>query len=489
MKALPALTAAVALTLVAACSTGTTPQPAAQADGADSPADPTTSSNEAEVTLRIGTDDNPGVPSADQIQEFARQVAELSEGRIEIEPVWSAAGAGRADWDQEVARLAVSGDLELALVPSRAWDTEGVETLRPLNAPFLIDSHELLAAVLTNDVVTEMLSGLESAGVVGLSAFPEGLRYPFAFEGPLLSVDDFDGATIRVPTSATSQAMFEAFGATTDGSPQVNRNVHTGMESGFVLRPGGVATSNAIFYPKVNVLVANAEAFSGLSEGDRDILEQAAENTLDWAVAGFPTEHSLADEFCSAGGVVVHAADDQLQSLRAAAMPVLSDIRAAAEQNAAVLDAIGRLKAALPAPMPAPACGELVEAAGTGQESQLDGVYRFEITREVMLSTWPEHPPSNIPGNLGTWTISLNGGKAFLHGVDSFEVIDDVGSYRVEGDRVSFIWADSTTPEVLSWERDEEGNLHFTVVNVPNIFQFVYTEPWQLVPDLEPWHQ
>ena len=35
----------------------------------------------APVILRIGTDDSPGRPAADQIEEFARQVDELSERR------------------------------------------------------------------------------------------------------------------------------------------------------------------------------------------------------------------------------------------------------------------------------------------------------------------------------------------------------------------------------------------------------------------------
>ena len=46
----------------------------------------------APVTLRIGTDDDPGRPGAAQIEEFSRQVQELSKGQVRIEPVWRAAG-------------------------------------------------------------------------------------------------------------------------------------------------------------------------------------------------------------------------------------------------------------------------------------------------------------------------------------------------------------------------------------------------------------
>jgi TRAP-type C4-dicarboxylate transport system substrate-binding protein len=91
------------------------------------------------VVLRIGTDDFQGRPAADQIEEFVRQVAALSDGQIEIEPVWHAAGDG-PDWDQRVARLVVGGELDMGMIPARSWDTEGVTTLRALNTPFLVTS-------------------------------------------------------------------------------------------------------------------------------------------------------------------------------------------------------------------------------------------------------------------------------------------------------------------------------------------------------------
>ena len=44
----------------------------------------------APVTLRIGTEASQGRPESDQIEEFARRVAELSGGDVTIEPVWEA---------------------------------------------------------------------------------------------------------------------------------------------------------------------------------------------------------------------------------------------------------------------------------------------------------------------------------------------------------------------------------------------------------------
>lgn len=478
MKAHTASGAALAAALVVTgCSGGATSE--IQQDAAAGTAG-------ASLVLRVGTDDFPGRPSADQIEEFGRQVADLSEGSISIEPVWQAVGTGyRPDWDQQVARLAVSGELDLALVPTRAWDTEGVDSLRPLNAPFLVDSHELLAEVLTSDLATEMMAGLEQVGVVGLAIFPEGLRHPFAFDSPLLGPEDYQGATLRVPTSATAEAMFRSLGATTNDA-EPDRSEHAGMESGLVLQPGGTATGNVTFYPKANVLVANAGRYAGLSDSDRDVLTRAAANTLDWSVRSFPDEATLADEFCAAGGVVVHAEPAQVEALHEAVAPVLEEIRAGTG-NAAVLDAIETLKAGLAPARPAAPCGEPVTTEATGEESQLTGVYRMEVTEELMLEAWPETPQSQIERNTGTWTASLNDGRFYLHSPESFETIQDTGRYRVEGDRVSFFWGDSTTPEVLEWSREDDGSLTFRVVNVPDFVRFVYADRWQFLPELDPW--
>jgi TRAP-type C4-dicarboxylate transport system substrate-binding protein len=406
---------AVGMALAAACSgddtatgPGQTPSTSATSTIVERTSDSTTTSPPEQpppspaVTLRIGTDDFSGRPAADQIVQFSQQVADLSAGRITIEPVWQAGGTEgyRPDWDQEVAQLAISGELELALVPSRAWDRLGVDTLRPLTAPFLVDSQKLLAAVLTSDLADQMLAGLEPTGVIGLAIFPDGLRHPFAFEQPMLGPDDYVGATIRTPTSETAAAMFAAWGATVDDLPP-DRAHHDALDSDFVLQAGAVATSNVTLYPKANVLVANADVLAELPAGDRELLEQAAIVTLDWAIDSLPAEQVVAEAFCAAGGVIVHADDGELDALRQAVGPILDDIRSADASNASAVDTIESMRADLPAPVPAPECGEPAATDATGDEGLLTGVYRTEITPELMLAAWPDTPQSQLDNNVG----------------------------------------------------------------------------------------
>jgi TRAP-type C4-dicarboxylate transport system substrate-binding protein len=304
------------------------------------------------LVLSLGTDDHPGDPASAEIQEFVKQVAALSGGTIIIEPVWHAAG-DVADWDQAIARLAIDGDLDLALVPSRAWDELGVDSLRPLNTPFLIDSDDLVEAVIGGDLAQRLMSGLNGSGVEGMALWPEGLRHPFGYDAPLVAPADFQGARIRAATSRTVAQTFAALGAQTDDQ-EPNRYVHAGTESSFLLKPGGTATANITFFPKVAVLVGNDEALQKLDSGQRHVLEQAADATRDWAVLSLPDELAAASAFCDDGGSIVHARPEDVAALVVATAGVRSDI-AADPGGAETIAEIEHLKRRFPA-FVAPEC-------------------------------------------------------------------------------------------------------------------------------------
>jgi TRAP-type C4-dicarboxylate transport system substrate-binding protein len=180
------------------------------------PASPQSTEPQQTRTLRIATDDEPGRPAADQIEEFARQVKELSGGTLLIEPLWKAVGEDKDDWDQAVARGVMAGDFDMGLVPARAWDTEGVDSFAALHAPFLVTNNALLAKVIEPGVADEMLSGLDKLGVAGLALFPESTRTLFAFGNPVLKPADLAGKTIRAPRSDTTYALLTALGASPD---------------------------------------------------------------------------------------------------------------------------------------------------------------------------------------------------------------------------------------------------------------------------------
>ena len=180
------------------------------------------------LVLRLATPDRQTDATGPQVAHFVEEVARRSGGSIRIDPVWDVTPDGAHNWDQTVARGVADGTWEMGLVPGRAWDVLGVDSLRALNAPFVITSEAALQAVLDSDLRDDLLAGLPEAGVTGLDLFPDQLRHPFGFDRALLGVDDYKGQSIRAPTSDTVGEVFAALGATTtDADPTRGRNAAT----------------------------------------------------------------------------------------------------------------------------------------------------------------------------------------------------------------------------------------------------------------------
>lgn len=432
------------------------------------------------LVLRIGTDDFAGRPASDQIEEFARRVEERSDGEILVQAVWHAAGDG-PDWDQRVARMVVSGALDLGNIPARSWDTEGVTTLRALNAPFLVTSDDLVAEIVDGDLAGKLMSGLESAGVVGLSLLPEGLRHPFGVEHALTGPDDFQGATIRMPTSATTIAVMEALGATTNDA-ELDRAVHDGMESGFVLVPGaGHVTANLTFFPKVNSLVVNAEVFDRLTDEQREILRVAADDTRKWAIANTTPDHELAEQWCAGGGGVALSTEAELGALRQAAAPVYSML----ESDEPTRDLIAEIRKLADAHPPSPAppvCAiEVVEPLPAGTANELNGIYRFEITDEELAATGTA--ARDVNENHGTYTFTIEGDELCFEqqAPNRLYTPSDCGRVVVEGDEL--IVGILGMSARYRWELLDDDSLQLTFVDASPSDAIAPTKAWAF----EPW--
>lgn len=412
------------------------------------------------ITLRIGTDDSPGVPAADQIEEFARQVAKLSDGAVKIEPVWHAAGDSE-DWDQAVARLVMDGTLEMGLIPARAWDTLAVTSLEPLQAPFLITSTAHLDEVVTSELAEPLMAGLVEADVVGLALFPEGLRRPFGFNGPVLGPADYAGGIVRAPTSAVSSRMYQTLGATTSEGEN-DPETMLARESSLMLSAGGATvTGNVAFYPKVNVLVIGRAALDGLDEAHRDVLEKAALAARDVVIKDVPSSDQLARDFCASGGTIVLASEQEVADLRAATASVVDEI-AAKPGNAQLL---AMIRAVMPAggDEVAPACAPDPDAGS--QNVALDGTYRWEMTaKEFRDNGVDDQKFIDINVGVYTWTFA-DGEWEYVHVDPAGVEWPEEGSYEFDGERLVLRFPDGA-PESYRVDVDSDGNLTLTALKV-----------------------
>src|SRR6478609_2741302 len=391
------------------------------------------------LVLRLATPDRQTDATGLQVSHFVEEVARRSGGSIRIDPVWDVTPDGAHDWDQTVARGVGDGTWEMGLVPGRAWDVLGVDSLRALNAPFVITSEAALQAVLDSDVRGDLLAGLPEAGVTGLDLFPDQLRHPFGFDRALLGADDYSGQSIRAPTSDTVREVFAALGAaTTDADP--DSGTQRGDESSYSLAQGHIATSNVTFYPKTDTLVIRTAVRHRLRDDQWTLLHEAAAATRDWLFARDASDRSLAAAFCTNGGAIVTATAAQLSGLKHAVAPLVAKLR----QNSStgqLIDAIGDLVAGIPEEPSLSSCPHRVPSADDAELDALNGTYVTTVT-EKQLRDAGDLNAEEVRENSGHFTWVLDSGRWTGHQAASHYVArpDDSGRYTYHDGIFTFYW-------------------------------------------------
>lgn len=436
------------------------------------------------LRLTVGTPDHEGQPGAVQVRAFLDEVEELTDGRIEVDTRWEVSGDGTDDWDQVAARKVVDGELDLAFIPARAWDTEGVDSLRPLHAPFLVTSEAGLDAVVSSDLAVEMLGGLEDAGVTPLALLPEGFRFLFAFGDPARSLEDLQGRGVRAPFSETTYAVHEALGMAPDdpNGPSYAQAIIDGDvavgEGAFSAPPEEPATAvgNLPLFPKLNTLVANTEAWDQLTEGDQEILRQAAatvqQRTAETDLAA--AELESAASYCQ-GGSVISWDDAEVGAAQAAVRPVYADLESDPETKQLLEQLRDLVAETSDSTVSVPDCSpdeQPVTATepdeGTGDQSVLDGTYRFTIPAGYLRGRGANEHEVAINSGVLTWT--LDDGNYRVNWRSPEEPVVEEGTYTVDGSDATFhlSWiptgaSPAGLPWSVNWKRRTDGDLVFTV--------------------------
>jgi TRAP-type C4-dicarboxylate transport system substrate-binding protein len=420
---------------------------------------------ETPVTLRLATQDRAQFASARVLTHFAAEVRRRSKGSLRVAITYQAAGTNRSKFDQAAADMVRRGRYDLGFIPARAWDVEGVRTMRALQAPFLLQSTEQVARVLADEELTgAMLAGLRPLGLTGLALLAGHPRHPFGLAGPLRAPRDFAGAAIRAPRSDMTWALLRALGARPvdlDGdrlTAAIARGDVKGAEADLAVAPVTLfehptATSNVTFFTRVDTLVANSRALAGLDAADRAVLRAAVADAAAFASRVAATERDAARAYCRVGGRVITASDTDVRALEAAAAPVVAEL----ERDPATRAAVQRIRSVggAPPPEPAPTCEP---AAGTGRRSvpsgdatrtPVDGVYRNTITVRELTAHGVDAPTARQ--NAGVHTITLRGGR--LHdtmrpleptGAPTNDLTPCEGRYAVRGATYTFAWDPAT---------------------------------------------
>jgi TRAP-type C4-dicarboxylate transport system substrate-binding protein len=444
---------------------------------------PTVAAADPAVTLRLATPEDQDRRGEAILGAFRDEVARASRGSMAVDIVWSTGGL-MDDKERVTAQRVMSGDVELAAVPVRAWNDVGVTSLQALMAPSLIDGDAILRAVADDPLVAPMLDGMADQGLVGLAIWPEDLRHPFTFDQngpPLLSPADFQGQNIFVGRSTLQNDIIRTLGATPFNifPPDVFVDDGTlrGAESGlldgiYTLYGSPTATGDVTLYPKYVSLVAEDSAWSRLSADQQRIIREAAATARVADLTNLPTDTSLAEAYCATGGRVVQAGAANRAAFIQAAQPLYERMRRD-PLTATAIDAITELKSSIAPSGLAAACGPPISATATippvtpGPAAELipDGVYRKELTAQGIMARGADAIFAD--NNAGTWTITVDGNAA------TFTIKHPAGDTEtcpleqaVQGDvlRVTFVGQCAGGWIEFRWIMNEE-TLDLTAVN------------------------
>jgi TRAP-type C4-dicarboxylate transport system substrate-binding protein len=443
------------------------------------------------VKLTIGTTEPADRPAAQMIDVFAARVNALSQGRVRVETVYEAGktydSIPTKELEARLIALVRTGELDFALVPTRAWQAQGVTTFQGLQAPFLITSDALAAKATSGPIAMQMLAGLRKLNLTGLAMVNEGLRRPFGFKKALVRPADFKGATIRAIPSKPTWDLLRAIGAKPvdlNGNAYqeaVDKGMVQAVESSLALNFAPFTASNIVFFPKINAVVANNAVSKGLDAAAAASVRKAALQTRAWALANL-TEQRARVEYCKYNTIVA-APPAAVRALEAMTAPMLAEMR----RDPLARRLIDEVRAAKSSPSGVAACNVSATKRASKDAALIPrGVYRrSRVTEAELLAAGAS--PGEARGNSGILTLTVSSG-----GVQRLRFDTDRPEYAATCDaRKMYRWKGLVAIDLrgacggdiaVAWKRTSDG-IRFTrvVPNAPVLRLLFMSRAWKRV--------
>lgn len=421
--------------LFATVATGCTTAPTTKAGGEDVRA------------VAVATLDPQGRPASDDVEAFADSLESSSGGAFDVEVHWEA-HMDAPDFDPDdpyprhhdavLAQLR-SGEAELALLPDWIATDLGVDEFAPLKAPFMVTDDRVVNGLVADPIADRLLGGFEEHGLVGLALLPETMRHPVSYGPELSGPDSYAGLLIRAldPAAVPLHAVLGAEVTRVDGAA-ADVVVLDGAESAYAqfasLADGAAFVGDVTWYPKLSVLLADAEWFESLDEPQRQWVTTAAARTRDHALATTPSDAESAAAWCEMGGTITTAGPAAVAALEQATAGLRDEVEDDPGHRQ-LLDTIARLRSELGPSPAALSCAPPRDGATPAPDVPdpaaaefPDGTYRAELTVEDFTDRGVDEGTARE--HAGVWTIGFRDGEFTDPGCPG-------STYRVSGDRVT----------------------------------------------------
>jgi TRAP-type C4-dicarboxylate transport system substrate-binding protein len=371
------------------------------------------------------------------VTELLERIEARSNGNVSIEMAFRV-GEFEPDAEQQIVRAVADGTYDLGVVGTRVFDTLGVTSFQALDAPMLIDSYAVEAAMIESGIPARMLGSLDQVRVTGLGLLADGLRKPIAVGEPLLGPKDWRGVNFGVYRSSTLASAIRALGAEPMEviGPHRDRALEQDEIAGFEMnllgyrlgnqwQPAPYVTANVNLWPQVFAVIGHPDSLASLNAQQRDWLSGSVQEAAAVSTELVLGDDGFIDDLCQEGARFANASAADIRGLRDAFAPVYNDLR--------VDEATARFIAEIE---------ELKQETSTHQITIPDGCTGTAPISEAQPSGEPKKS-TTVTALDGTWEVEFTATEfASAEGVDPSEIVPEMGGRFV----VTFDRGDVTGP-------------------------------------------
>lgn len=270
------------------------------------------------ITLRSADTHPDGYPTVEAVKFMGNLVEQRSGGRLKVQ-VFHSRQLGEERETLEQTRFGV---IDINRVNFGPLNNLVPETAIP-GLPFVFRDEAHMRRVMDGEIGTEIISGADRHGFVGLCYYDSGARSFYSRRGPVRTPDDMRGLKVRVQQSDLWVAIMRAVGA--NATPLPFGEVYSALQTGVVDAaennwPSYHSTRHfevARFYSETEhsmspeILVASKRSFDRLPRDLQTILRDAAKESVGEMRRLWDAQTAVSRAAVTNGGAQINAVEKE----------------------------------------------------------------------------------------------------------------------------------------------------------------------------------
>lgn len=267
---------------------------------------------EKAISLNLSVPDSDTSSVTVAAQEFAKQLNEKSEGKLDVK-VFPNGSLYGGDGSAAIKQLG-SGSLDMLVLAGSLYANFKPE-YNVVSVPYLFDDFDQLVSYVNGDIGKELLNSVSDLGIEPLSMWTRSFRQITNSKRPITEPDDLKGVILRVPNNPLWVEFFTACGATS--TPMSFSEVYNALQLKTLdgqENPVDVPVSSKFYEVQKYITMSNHMAdtwvvgmnsnkFKSLPEDMQKLIQETAQQMQQWKIDYDTAEDAKALETLQENGM------------------------------------------------------------------------------------------------------------------------------------------------------------------------------------------